>query len=409
VDIHTIIVLATFAAVYLGMAAGRWPGLAIDRTGIALCGAILILFVQQPGHDVLKRIDFATLAILFGLMVLSAQFAVSGFYDWCATRLATSRRKPHILLALVIATTGGLSSILANDIVVFAMTPILCQGLLRTGRDPRPYLFGLAGAANVGSAATLVGNPQNILIGEHGVLDFWDYLTFAGPLSLAGLVLVYARVAAVWRHSLFEPIVPRPASGAPEAATLDRSALVKGVVTAACLLALYVTDLPRWMSTLLIAGVLLISRRLSTREMLASIDWHLLVLFGSLFVVTGSLAGVGLDGKFTDFLAGRGLSFESMPTTGIAALAGSNTVGNVPFVILALSVFSDLSTPALYGLAVLSTFAGNLLVVGSLANLIVAERCRTQGVAFRFIDHLRAGAPMTLLTMATALAWLQIL
>jgi len=406
-DTHALISIAVFVGVYLGIALGRWPGLAIDRTGIALCGAIILLLAGGADRALLERVDVGALAVLFGLMVLSAQFAASGFYDWSAARLGASRASPAVLLGLVVAATGALSSILANDIVVFAMTPVLCQGLRKTGRDPLPYLFGLAGAANVGSAATLIGNPQNILIGEHAALDFWDYLYFAAPLSMVGLIIVYLAVLATWwrrLHRVDGAAAARPAVAEPVA--LDRPALIKGALAAAVLLALYMTDLPRWQGTLLVAGILLVSRRLSTREMLASVDWHLLVLFGSLFVVTGALGVTGIDRELTGFFGAHGLTFEDPLFIGTSALVGSNTVGNVPFVILVLAAVPELSGRALYGLAVLSTFAGNLLIVGSLANLIVAERSHRQGVPIRFREHLRAGLPMALATMLVALCWI---
>jgi len=396
-------VLAVFLVVYLGMALGRWPALALDRTGIALCGAIVLLFFSDDSGPLAHSIDTGTLAVLFGLMVLSAQFAASGLYQWCAARLAATAASPALILALVVAVTGGLSSLLANDIVVFAMTPILCQGLVRAGRDPRPYLLGHAGAANAGSAATLVGNPQNILIGEHGNLDFWDYLLFAAPISIVALVVVFAVVWAVWRRQLTD----LPTSAAPAAViALDRAALLKGLVAAAVLLALYATDLPRWQSTLLVAGILLISRRLSTREMLATVDWHLLVLFGGLFVVTGAISTTELNAEAIRFLETAGLSFEEPLLIAGVSLAGSNTVGNVPLVILLLQALPGLSQSTLYALALLSTFAGNLLVIGSLANIIVVERARQEGVVVSFLDHLRAGVPMTLVTLGLAWGWL---
>ncbi len=405
-DYHEILIVAVFAGVYLGMALGRWPALALDRTGIALCGAIVLLFFDERTGASAAAIDTATLAVLFGLMALSAQFAASGLYEWCAARLAGATASPSVVLALVVAVTGGLSSLLANDIVVFAMTPVLCQGLLRAGRDPRPYLFAHAGAANVGSAATLVGNPQNILIGEHGSLDFWHYLAFAAPVSLAGLVAVYLVVLVAWRGALHAGSgtpTPRPA---PVTVSLDRAVLVKGLLATAVLLGLYMTELPRWQSTLLVAGVLLVSRRLSTREMLASVDWHLLVLFGGLFVVTGALSGSSLNAEAVALLQAGGFTLEDPVLMGAVALAGSNTVGNVPLVILLLSALPGLSPAALYALALLSTFAGNLLLIGSLANLIVAERAKREGVAVSFRDHLRAGVPMTAVTLAVAFAWL---
>lgn len=403
---HEFLVLAVFGCVYLGMALGRWPALALDRTGIALCGAIVLLFLDRETGASAAAIDTATLAVLFGLMVLSAQFSASGLYQWCAARLATARTSPAVVLGLVVAVTGAFSSLLANDIVVFAMTPILCQGLLRSGRDPRPYLLAHAGAANVGSAATLVGNPQNILIGESGQLDFWHYLFFAAPLAAVALVAVFLVVLAVWRQQL--QAAPAPAA-AFEGVALDRAALVKGLLATVLLLALYMTELPRWQSTLLVAGLLLVSRRLSTREMLAAIDWHLLVLFGGLFVVTGALSGSDLTAGAVTLLQGAGLDFEDPLLLGAVALAGSNTVGNVPLVILLLSALPELGAPALYALAVLSTFAGNLLIIGSLANLIVAERASREGVRITFSDHLKSGVPMTIVTLCLAAAWLSLL
>lgn len=405
-DQHEVLVLAVFVGVYLGMALGRWPALALDRTGIALCGAIVLLFVDERTGASAAAIDTGTLAVLFGLMVLSAQFAASNLYEWCAARLAATAASPAAILALVVAVTGGLSSLLANDIVVFAMTPILCRGLARAGHNPRPYLLAHAGAANVGSAATLVGNPQNILIGEHGGLGFWHYLAFAGPVSFIGLVVVFLAVRVVWRRQLRGP------AGTPvalEGITLDRSALVKGLIATAVLLALYTTALPRWQSTLLVAGALLVSRRLSTREMLAAVDWHLLVLFGGLFVVTGALSSTSLNAAALELLRAGGISFEDPLLLAGVSLAGSNTVGNVPLVILLLQALPDLSASALYALALLSTFAGNFLVIGSLANLIVVERARQEGVAVSFLDHLRAGVPMTLATLVLAYGWIRLL
>ena len=166
-----LFVVIVFAAVYAGMALGRWPGLRVDRTGIALLGAI-VLYIggAVSGEGVLLAIDFPTLIVLFGLMILSGQFAVCGFYDWCSARIAGSRAPPAVILALTVAVAGGLSAVLANGVIVFAMTPLLCAGLKSRGLDPRPHLIALAGGANAGSAATLIGNPQNILIGQVGRL-----------------------------------------------------------------------------------------------------------------------------------------------------------------------------------------------------------------------------------------------
>ena len=238
----TLLVIAIFLSVYVGMALGRWPGLKIDRTGIALLGAIVLYSTGLVTNAmVLQAIDFPTLIVLFGLMVLSAQFAVCGFYDWCSARIAATHASPVAILALTVLVAGGLSALLANDVVVFAMTPLLVQGLSRRGLDPRPYLIALASAANAGSAATVIGNPQNILIGQVGRLDFWSFTAACGPPAALALATVFGGVWLVWRRKLSERVVP---DGEIEIPRMDRFGVAKGVAAAAVLLALFSTRLP---------------------------------------------------------------------------------------------------------------------------------------------------------------------
>ena len=169
----TTLAVTVFVLTYVGMALGRVPGLAIDRTGVALLGLIVLLAsgdltLDQAGDAV----DMPTITLLFALMILSAQFEHSGFYGWVAGRIIRATRNPKTLLGVLIAVTGALAAVFTNDVVVFALTPLVAAGLMSQKLDPRPYLIGLAGAANAGSAATLIGNPQNILIGQAGGLDF---------------------------------------------------------------------------------------------------------------------------------------------------------------------------------------------------------------------------------------------
>jgi Na+/H+ antiporter NhaD/arsenite permease-like protein len=400
----TTLVVAVFAAVYLGMALGRWPGTRVDRTGIALLGAIVLYAVgAMPGQAVIDAIDFRTIIVLFGLMILSAQFAVCGFYDWCSHRIATAAASPAALLAVTVITSGLLSAVLANDVVVFAMTPMLCAGLMQRGLDPRPFVIGLAGGANAGSAATIIGNPQNILIGAVGQLDFWRFIAACGPPALAGLGCVYLVVWWRWRgrfetgHDRSDQLVP------PQ---LDRLGLAKACFATLLLLALFALPLPRVEGVLLVAGYLLISRRLATRTMLGLVDWHLLVLFAGLFVVTAALDTTGLPDQAMLSLEQLGLPPERLRVMAPLTLIGANSIGNVPLVVLLLSVLHRMSEGAFYALAVLSTFAGNLLVVGSLANIIALERAREAGVRVSFFDHARCGVPMTLLSFLFAFAWL---
>jgi len=405
----TVVAVVLFAVTYVGMALGRFPGLRIDRTGIALVAAIaLVLSGVLPAEAVAGAIDFPTLAILFGLMILSAQYAGCGFYDWCAYTIAGGGEgrapSPVRLLVVTVAVGGGLSAVLANDVVVFAMTPMLCAGLSRRGLDPRPYLIALAGAANAGSAATVIGNPQNILIAQAGGLDFWYFLAVCGVPALVALGCVLGVVLWVWRGRLELPDPPAAEPVAPP--VLDRWPLVKAVAATAALLILFATPLPQDMGVLAVAGAMLVSRQMASRTMLGMVDWHLLVLFAALFTVNHALALTGIPAGLVAALQGAGWFPDRLAVMAPLALAASNTIGNVPAVILLLNAWPSPPEGALYALALLTTLAGNLLLLGSLANIIMVERAALAGVRLGFADHARCGVPMTLLSMGFAAVWL---
>jgi Na+/H+ antiporter NhaD/arsenite permease-like protein len=398
------VILTVFAATYVGMALGRVPGLKVDRVGIALMALVALLATEAVAvGDLHRSIDTPTILLLFALMIVSAQFQAAGFYDWCAARITAATGSPTLLLALTVAVAGLLSAVLANDIVVFAMTPLLAQGTRARGLDPRPFLLGLAAASNAGSAATVIGNPQNILIGQVGGLDFWAFMVACGGPALIALLISFAGIAWVWRRELS---ATERSDHPPAPPALDRWQLVKATVATAALILLFATPLPREIGALVIAAALMASRRLHSRDMLGAVDWPLLLLFACLFVITDAFAGTGLAAEGVRRLAERGLLPESLAVMAPLALVMSNTIGNVPAVILILSVWPDPPTGALYGLALLSTLAGNLLLVGSIANLIVAERAAAVGVRLGFLDHARAGVPITILSMAAAVAWL---
>ena len=401
-ETRTAIAVALFALTYVGMAAGRVPWLTLDRTGIALIAAIAAVALGVlPVDAVAPAIDFTTLAILFALMVLSAQFGLAGFYDWCAAQIARAEGSAARLLALTIIVAGVLSAVLVNDIVVFAMTPVLCAALKERGLDPRPFLAGLVGAANAGSAATIIGNPQNILIGAVGRLDFVHFFTVCAPPAIVALALTYFTVRLVWRSALAAP----PAYPDAGIERPDRAQTAKAAIATAAMIVLLLTPAPRALGLLAIAALLLISRRHATRQVTGMVDWHLLLLFASLFIVNAAFETTGLPAAALDWLARNGLLPDRLGVLAPLSLVMSNTIGNVPAVVMLLSLWHTPPAGALYGLAVLSTLAGNLFLVGSIANLIVAERAQASGVRFGFWDHARAGVPLTLVSMALACLW----
>jgi Na+/H+ antiporter NhaD/arsenite permease-like protein len=401
----TYLVTILFGLAYLGMALGRIPGLRIDRTGIAMIVAVVLVAAGAvPTDGIASAIHFPTLLLLGGLMVLSARVGASGFYDAAAVWIAGQAGRPLRLLALTIAVSGALSAFLVNDIVVFAMTPLLCAGLKARELDPRPFLFGLAAASNAGSAATLIGNPQNILIGQTGGIGFWPYFADAVIPSLAALAVSFGCIAFVWRSRL-----SAPAAAAPLAeVAFDRRQIGICGIGLIVLLALFATPLPREVSALLVAACLMLSRILPTRQLLDEIDLPLLILFAALFVINDAFAQTGLPEQAVRALASQGLLPSRVVILEPLSLLLSNTIGNVPAVVMILTVWQGIPQGTLAGLAILSTLAGNLLLVGSLANLIVAERASAQGVALTFRDHARAGVPIALLSMLIAGVWLWI-
>ncbi len=400
----TTLAVTVFFLVYLGMALGRVPGLAIDRTGVALLGLIVLLASGDLSLDEAGRaVDMPTIALLFALMILSAQFEMSGFYGLVANRVTHAARSPRLLLLAIVLVTGALSAVLSNDVVVFALTPLICAGLMAQGLDARPYLVGLAGAANAGSAATLIGNPQNILIGQAGSLDFWGYILLALPPVLLSLGFVYGAVLLTWRKRM--SAMPVAEVNLPPS-LVDRYQLAKGLIAVIVLIALFLTPLPRELSALAVAGFLLLSRKLSSREMIGAADWHLLLLFVCLFGVTAAFAKTGLAQDGLKELAALGFMPERLSVMGPLMLAASNSIGNVPTIILILKLLPALSPGTLTGLALLSTFAGNLLLTGSLCNIIVAERAASAGAKLSFLDFARSGIVMTLASMGVTIWWL---
>ncbi|MBX6367030.1 MAG: anion transporter [Rhodospirillales bacterium] len=403
-----IVIVLVFVLTYLGMAAGRLPWLQVDRTGIALLGVIVLLGSDAVTLDDLGAdIDMPTLVLLFALMIISAQLAASGFYDWCARFVTRSEYTPAMMLALTVAAGGALAALFANDILLFALVPLVIAGVRGRGLDPRPFLIALAGAANAGSAATLIGAPQNILVGEIGSLSFAEFLLVGGVPAVVSLAVVFATVWFVWRDRMSATVLAATRE-VPDVVfhPHDRNQTLKGAVALLALLLLFATDVPRATGALVIAAVLLANRKFTSRTMIAAVDWPLLLLFTCLFGITGSLAKAGLVWPLVDWLQGAGLMPDSLAVLTPLTLVMSNTIGNVPSTILLVQIWPSPPQGALYGLALLSTLSGNLLLVGSISNIILAERAAAFGVEIGFAEYARVSVPATLLSIAFAVCWL---
>ncbi len=405
-------IVAVFALVYLGMFLGGLPRLKLDRSGVALLGAIAVMGLGALSTEqAAKSVDLPTILLLFSFMVVSAQMRLGGFYHAVTLWVAALPLGRGGLLAALMAVAAALSAVFSNDVVCLAMTPVVARLCLRRGLDPVPFLVALACAANIGSAATLIGNPQNMLIGAVLRLQFAAYFLQALVPVLLSLVLLWAwlvfgprsRTNRVTPAPLPPPAAPSADFGEGEPG-LDRWQTIKGLSVAVALLLVFVlTDWPREVAALVGAGVLLLSRRFHSSHVLGFVDWELLVLFIGLFVVNRAFETTGLAAQAVAWLALHGVALGESAALFAAGLGLSNLVSNVPAVMLLLP---HLKTPeAGMTLAMVSTLAGNLLLVGSIANLIVADLAKREGVAIDWAAHARIGVPVTLATLGLVWLW----
>lgn len=397
-------IVAIFIVVYLGMILGGLPFLQLDRTGVALLGAIaLIGFDALSLEEAARAIHLPTLILLFAFMVVSAQMRLGGFYDWVTRRIAGLALTPPMLLGALIVVVAGLSAVFSNDVVCLAVAPVLIDACRKRQLNPVPFLLALACAANIGSAATLIGNPQNMLIGETLRLSFAGYIVQAAAPVAIGLLATWGVLLGQTRGRLVDAAA-WPDERDPEA-PLDRWQAAKGLAVASALVLAFVfTAWPREVVALTGAGVLLLSRKLHSRKMLGLVDWELLVLFIGLFIVNHALQKTGLPAQLVADLAAAGLSLQQPAPLFAATFVLSNVVSNVPAVMLLLPVAQH--ELAGVTLALVSTLAGNLFIVGSIANIIVVDAAARRGVVIDWRRHAAIGVPVTLATLAITAGYL---
>jgi Na+/H+ antiporter NhaD/arsenite permease-like protein len=308
---------------------------------------------------------------------------------------------------VTVAVCGGLAALLANDILVIALTPLLIAGARARSLDPRPFVIALICATNAGSAATLIGNPQNILIGQIGNLSFHMFLLACAVPAIVSLGCAFGVIWLLWHDRIEATVmaVTREVPAVPRHPH-DRNQTIKGMVALVALLILFTTSVPREIGGLVIAALLLANRQFTSRTMIAAVDWPLLLLFVCLFAITGALADTGIPWRVVSGLQEIGLLPDNLAVLTPLSLLMSNTIGNVPWVVLLLQSWPSPPQGPLYGLALLSSLSGNLLLIGSLANVLVVEQAAAYGVRLGFAEYARAGIPITLLSIAFAVFWL---
>jgi Na+/H+ antiporter NhaD/arsenite permease-like protein len=391
-----------FAATYAVLGFGSLPPLRIDRTGATLIGATaMVAFRVLTPQQAVAAIDFHTLALLFGMMILVAHLRIAGFFAWLDTRLLAWAHAPRRLLVLTVWLAGAISALFVNDTACLLLTPLVLETALAMGRNPLPFLLAVAMGSNLGSVATIVGNPQNMLVAGFSRISYARFLVVLLPVALFGLALGSWLLAWMFRRDLAGPERARE----PRVdVAIDRPLLTKSLIVTALLLVALLMGVTPSLCALIAGSALLITRRLDPQAVWAEVDWSLLTMFAGLFVV---IEGVERSGLSAGWLAvippdARG----SLPVFAAATTALSNLVSNVPAVLLLKSWASQFASPerAWLVLAMSSTLAGNLTLVGSVANLIVVEQARGRA-RVGFWAYARAGVPLTLATLALGLAW----
>lgn len=407
-----------FAATYIGLALGKIPRLGMDRAGIAFVGAAVMLasgMLTLGQATAADSIDYETIFLLFGMMVVVGFLRISGIFvqltSWSLSRIKSQR----VLLLFVITLSGILSAFLVNDIVCLALTPLVLHLTRRLKFEPVPQLIGLATAANIGSVATITGSPQNMIIGMQSHIPYLRFAARLLPVAVLGLAIDFLVVAWVYRNQLGAKTAPIAQDCDDTKVSKDRVPhsrahrwlRFKSGTVALITIAMFFTGLPIAVLAVAAAAVLLVGK-IKPERIYKQVDWGLLLMFVGLFIVVHAFQMHVVSHWAIErwqFLLSRPIDLLSL-----ASAALSNLVSNVPAVLLLEPVVKavpiGMRENAWLALVMSSTFAGNLTVLGSVANLIVVENAKRHGVSVSFWEYCKAGVPITLLTLGVGIAWL---
>jgi Na+/H+ antiporter NhaD/arsenite permease-like protein len=405
------LVLGIFVLTYAFIAIQRIPGIHIDRPSGVMVGATLLLLTGLFGlREAYGFIDGDVMLFLLGMMILVAYLEHSGFFGAVAAWLVRVSGTPARLLAGTVLASGVLSAFFVNDTVCLLFPPILLRATRHLRLNPVPYLIAIAVAANFGSALTVTGNPQNMFIGVHAGLAYLPFMArMAVPVALA-LAGTYGALRLLYARDLNDrALAGRAAQAVPEA-PLQRALALKALAVLGLTLALFVAGVAYPLAALVGASLLVLLGGVPPRQVFVKVDWTLLLFFAGLFIVMGAFEKAGYVARLLDWtqpwFAGGGVP-ALLGLAGVTALL-SNLVSNVPAVILLRPLVSELGGGERLWqlLALASTFAGNLTLVGSVANLIVAEKAQAEGIQLGFWEYLRVGLPLSVLAGLLGTLWL---
>lgn len=400
------IAVAIFAATYLAILSGKIPFLHVDRPSVAVMGAVLMIAfsIVTPDEAYRHAIDHATIVLLLGMMILTGYLAEAGFFRWASYSIIRASRTPRRLLAGVTLLCAILSAFIVNDTVCLLVTPLVLQVVNDAKLPPLPYLFAVAFGANAGSAATPTGNPQNMIVATLSGIPYATFMYALAPAALVSTLVVLVLLLVLFRREL-ACSATLDASAPPP--LVDYALIAKSLAALGLVVVGFFSGLNLAFTALGGAALLVLIARRPPRQVLLRVDWLLLLFFAGLFVV---VYGVGKSGAAelafeatAPFATGSPL--REATVLSLITVVASNLFSNVPFVMLAARFIPSFQNPTLAWetLALVSTLAGNLTLVGSVANLIVFELAGTQGrISFgRFLSY---GLPITAASCVAGLA-----
>ncbi len=396
---HSAIALAIFALTYFVIAVGKLPFLHIDRTGAAMAGAVAMVAAGVLSeHAALDAVDFHTIVLLLGMMIVVANLRLSGAFQLFARALLDRAQSGYGLLAMTVAAAGVLAAFFINDVVCLALTPLLIDATEMLGAEPMPFLLALATASNIGSAATITGNPQNMIVAGFAHLGYTPFAIHIAPSAILGLAIDFAVLAIVYRGSLGK-LHRKATAESPAPPRANRPLMIKSTAIAVAALGLFIAGYPTHLVAMGAGVILLFTRRIKPERVYGLIDWTMLAMFTGLFIVVAGFQTTGLQNDIIRWTGDRALA-NPLTLSAVTALL-SNLVSNVPAVLLFRPLYPLLGgTPQIAMIiASASTMAGNLTVVGSIANLIVIEQARARGIKISFGEYLRVGLPIGILTL----------
>jgi len=403
-----IIIAIITGAILAGIALGRYPFFRMNRATIALIGSLLLIAVGAITlEQAYTAIDMNTILLLFSMMIINAYLQFSGFFSLVAREVLVLAKTPRQLLLLLVISSGILSAVFLNDTIVLIFTPLVLEILHYVERNPIPYLIALATAANIGSAATIIGNPQNMLIGMYSHIPFGTFTASLLPVSLVNLLVIYFVIILIFRKDFSHEQLP--VSSGIIRPRIHKPLLIKSMLVTLGMLIALIAGISIPLAAFAGASILLFTRRLKPERVFSEINWTLLVFFSGLFVVTRSIETSGILSHLISYMGT--FAGKSIANIAIVSAVLSNIVSNVPAVLLLEPLMRayENTTQGWLTLAMATTYAGNLTLIGSVANLIVAESARLRGVHLSFIAYCKIGILVTLISLLLGILWLDVI